>query len=122
MMLPFHYAPDHNDRLPICGAGRPNDPGLYVFTDQRDRVTCLKCLDVYEERNATPEQVEALSYLRDEIDAIYDELHEEAHRREDLHLALMVTGHLLRSTPWWNLRRRFRLLRAMHLIEEQIRA
>ena len=111
-MHPVHYAPHHTGHLPLCGAERPAR-GLLIGTLERDHVTCFPCIDQYEERNATPEQIEALAQARDAIDdAMADVEHQLAKS-----FALHVIGRAIEDTPWWNVRQQLHLRRIRRDIE-----
>lgn len=109
---PVHYAPHHNEHRPICGERHVNEGGehqLVLVTMDRDSITCFKCIDQYEERTMTPEQIEALSQVRDDIDALFAEIEERLVFDQGKRVTLRVIGHMLKDTPWWNLRRRAQL-------------
>jgi hypothetical protein len=113
---PVHFAPHHTGHLPLCGTRHINDGGkhqLVMCTVDRDMTTCFKCIDQYEERAATPEQIEALAQVRDEIDALFEELKHRAAFEDGKRITLHVMEHMLADMPWWQVRRRFRHRRAM---------
>lgn len=57
----------------------------------------------------TPEQAEALAQVRDDIDSLFAELEEQMMFDRFKRTTLHVIGHMLKDTPWWNLRRRHQL-------------
>lgn len=115
-MHPVHYAPHHTGNLPLCGTlpDRASNGGLVMCTLKRDLTTCFRCIDQYEERAATPEQVKALAEARDAIDEAMAGLEEQIVFDEQKKAMLAVLTHMLEAhTPWWEFRRRFRLRRAI---------
>lgn len=119
-MHPVHYAPHHTGHLPLCGAepDRVANGGLVLCTMARDLTTCFRCIDQYEERSMTPEQVAALTGVRDEINSIFTELEERAAFSVTKTARLDTLAHMLVHAPWWAWRLRFRLNRAMKDIRD----
>jgi hypothetical protein len=115
-MQPVHYAPHHTGHLPLCGAepDRASNGGLVITTMLRDHTTCFKCIDQYEERAATPEQIRALSEERDAIDRALADIEENLLFDEGKRLTLEALGHMLKvHTPWWMVVQQYRLRRAI---------
>lgn len=116
---PVHYAPHHLNHAPLCGA----DPSgrTTIGTTVRDGVTCFRCLDAYEERVITPEQIaavienaEAIDELMAELDALLEaeaEAVREMNRGTLRRGTLRLIEDLRRFTPWWDVRRRVILFR-----------
>lgn len=108
---PLHYAHNYGG-FPICGvADLPDLPDDFIVHCclERDRVTCMNCIDVYEERDATPAQIAALASVRDEITKVMDTL-EQCVADDLLRIAkLDVVDEELQVTPWWRFVRRHRL-------------
>lgn len=101
-IVPIHFAPHHNDHLPLCGArtlDHGGDTNVLICTLDRDDTTCFRCIDVAEERAANEAMIARL----------------EAELAFDLqqHAMLHVMDHMLSLTPWWNLPLQFRLRHAM---------
>lgn len=115
-ILPVHYGPHHNEHMPICGA-EPTGPGqrnAIIVTMDRDLTTCFRCIDQYEERAATPDQRKALAEARDAIDEAMRGIEEQLLFDEGKRVTLMAMEHMLTAhTPWWQVRRQFRLRRAI---------
>lgn len=115
-LLPVHYGPHHNGHMPLCGA-EPVGPGqrnAVIVTMLRDSTTCFRCIDMYEERAATPEQRKALAEARDAIDEAMRDIEEQLAFDEGKRVTLMALEHMLEGhTPWWQVRRQFRLRRAI---------
>lgn len=112
---PVHYAPHHTGHLPLCGARtihHGGDTKLLICTLERDEITCFKCIDQYEERAMTPEQVAALTQVRDDIDSIFAELEEQIVFDQMKQATLHAVDHMIGDTPWWHPVLRFRLVRA----------
>lgn len=115
-----HYAPHHNGHLPLCGAepDRATNGGLVICTMERDSITCFKCLDQYEERAMTPEQVAALDQIRDDIDDLFNDVQEHVLFDHAKDVTLHAMDHMIRSAPWWAFRYKFRIARAMTELRE----
>jgi hypothetical protein len=115
-IYPVHYAPHHTGHLPLCGARHANDGGeqqLVMVTMLRDMTTCFRCIDQYEERAATPEQVRALADARNAIDEAMADIEEQVMFDEGKKLTLHAMNHMIQRAPWWALRYKFRIARAM---------
>lgn len=115
-MHPVHYAPHHTGHLPLCGAepDRAANGGVVICTMLRDATTCFRCIDQYEERNATPEQIKALAEARDAINEAMADIEEQVIFDEHKKATLGILTHMLEAhVPWWNLVHQLRLRRAI---------
>lgn len=111
-MQPIHYAPHHNGHLPVCGAepDRATNGGLVICTLEREETTCFRCIDVATETAMTEAQI---AQARDAIDAVFEEVRQQAAFDRAKQVTLSLLRHALRESPVWRLGFRYRVRRAI---------